>query len=139
MTTRVKKRLRKHKKTYRKTFIMGSKKNAKKYQLVFGHISMEGCHYCKNMEDDWQSLCLSVRKKKTPILLYDIAEDHQSKIDAFNSRYATNLEYTGVPTIFKLSLRNGNKNIEYYNGERTHSEMEKWLLNTIVHEKYIKE
>lgn len=108
----------------------GVSKKRKHPSLVFGHIYSESCHHCISMKEEWSHLCARVKKHAPLFLLYDIGEDHQNKIDVFNSKYSTNLEFTGVPTIFKLRLKDIdilNKDIEYYDGERTQPQMEKWL------------
>lgn len=110
-----------HKRKGNKT--RGKKKQQKQYfkkPVVFGHVYSDQCIHCQNMQNEWDSLCKSVK-----VPLHDIGENHQERVVQFNQQYGTNLEANGFPTIFKL--RRHKTPVVYYQGERTAPAMKKWL------------
>lgn len=94
------------------------RKNSK--PIVFGHVYSDQCIHCQNMQNDWNTLC-----KKVSVPLHDIDEDHENQVQQFNTKYQTNLEANGFPTIFRLKKQSSP--IDYYNGNRSHKDMKKWL------------
>lgn len=97
------------------------RKNSKSQKpIVFGHVYSDQCIHCRNMQNDWNILC-----KKVSVPLHDIGEDHENQVQQFNVKYDTNLESSGFPTIFRLKKQSSP--IDYYNGNRSHKDMKKWL------------
>ena len=97
------------------------RKNSKSRKpIVFGHVYSDQCIHCQNMQNDWNTLC-----KNVSIPLHDIGEDHENQVQQFNAKYNTNLETSGFPTIFRLKKQSSP--IDYYNGNRSHKDMKKWL------------
>jgi len=88
--------------------------------VVFGHVYSDQCGYCRNMQNDWDNL-----RAKTKVPLYDIGDDYENKIKSFNTKYNTDLKYSGFPTIFRLKKHHDT--VEYYNGNRTTNSMLQWL------------
>jgi len=88
--------------------------------IVYGHVYSDQCGYCISMQNEWNIL-----RTKTKIPLYDIGKDYESRIQHFNTKYDTDLKYSGFPTIFRL--KKYHDKVEYYSGERTSNSMLEWL------------
>ena len=77
--------------------------------IAYGHVYSNSCGHCVNMQDDWDNLVNDIGNK---VELCDIGEDHSNNVRQFNDRYDSTLNFSGFPTVFKLSQKN--KPVEYY-------------------------
>lgn len=100
-------------------------KQQDKFPYKYGHVYLETCPACQNMQPEWDILTLQVPNEK----LVDIKDDYKLNIDNFNTENKTNLNFEYFPTIWKL--RNQGDNVVYYdnNQPRTAIAMKKWLLS----------
>jgi hypothetical protein len=115
----------KEKRRRRRTTRRLKHQNNKHKPIVYGHVFSTECGHCINMNGDWEKLTKEVGKD---ITLVDISNNHQGKVDAFNTAYQTDLKFEGFPTIFKLSQKNAP--VEYFTGDRTTDNMKNnWLYN----------
>ena len=110
------------KKTYRKKG--GNRGKSDAFPLRFGHVYLETCPACQNMQSEWDKLLTMVPKD----ILVDISDNYDTEIGSFNKTYKTNLKYEFFPTIFKL--KSVGSNVEYYDSTlpRTQDKMKEWLM-----------
>ena len=91
---------------------------------VFGHVYSDGCHFCQDMQPEWDKIV-----QRAPFTMNDIGDDHDAKIKLINNQYNTNLVANGFPTIFRIIEVKGKKySVDYYNGSRTADLIMKWLV-----------
>ncbi len=110
------------KKGWRKTRKTKSSKKAN--VAVFGHVFSDSCHFCQDMQTEWDILV-----KRAPFTMNDIGVDHEANIKKINDQYRTDLKADGFPTIFRIIEVNGKKySVDYYNGSRTAALIMKWLV-----------
>jgi hypothetical protein len=77
--------------------------------IAYGHIYSDSCGHCVNMQNDWDNLVNDVGNK---VELCDMGDDHSNQVRQFNDRFHSTLNFSGFPTVFKLSQKN--KPVEYY-------------------------
>ncbi len=100
-------------------------------EIIIGLIHSVNCGYCIELMPEWLKMKKNIQKKyekNMPFFLEFEAKDLK-KLEEYNEKNKTKMngaqiEYTGFPTIFKIS----NGNIEYYKGERNAKIMEDWFL-----------
>lgn len=93
-------------------------------KVVVGKMVMDGCPHCTSLEKPWDELKKMLGGKVE--FAKEIKSDGQNDLDALNKKHRTNIKMAdGFPSIFKIM--NGGK-VEYYEGERTATAMENWVL-----------
>jgi protein disulfide-isomerase len=103
-------------------------------KILIGKIYANWCGHCQRLKPEWlkmkQQLKNKMKKLGYFIEFIEIEESEQEKLTKFKQRFP-NLNINGYPTIFKHT---GGNEIEYYQGERSASELEKWVFdkNTII-------
>jgi len=110
-----------------------TEKKPKPGGVVIGLIYANWCGHCQALKPEWNKMKHNVMK--TPsykkgfyrfIEIEDSDNDRDSKINDINSRLTgEKLAANGYPTIFKIH----GGNLQYFNGNRTSSELQSWFLN----------
>lgn len=93
--------------------------------IVYGHIFSSQCIHCIQMQPEWDKLVQQV----TDIELRDIGDNYEENILNINKEFNCNLQFNGVPTIYKIMQKGGN--VEYYYNERTCEAMKSWLYSPV--------
>jgi len=102
--------------------------NNKKTNTV-GKIHSVSCGHCVQFAPKWQKMKEMLGgNRDIKVVEFETTED-ADKLENFNNdlqnKYGKQLEYSGVPTMFKIS---GGGEIEYYEGEREPGIMKQWVL-----------
>jgi len=102
--------------------------------VTIGLIYANWCGHCQALKPEWKKMKYNIMK--TPMFkrgvykfmeIEDADKSKDSKINAMNLRLqGEKLAANGYPTIFKI---HGGK-LNYFEGERTASEMQNWFLST---------
>ena len=111
--------------------------------IVVGKIHAKWCRHCKSLGREWPKMKADIKKRlghKYNIVFSDIEQtDEKLKVDKINNQFLTNSNEKlsvqgGYPTLYKIV---GGK-LEYYNGNRTASELANWYslnLSSLNHNK----
>lgn len=108
--------VRKKKQSKRKT-----SKQVSFLPIAYGHIFSSQCIHCIQMQSEWDKLVQQV----TDIELRDIGDNYEETVLNVNKEFDCDLQFNGVPTIFKIMQKGGI--VEYYYKERTYDAMKAWL------------
>lgn len=103
------KKQRKGKKKGSKKQRKEKKEDSESLPVAYGHVYSNSCGHCVNMQDDWDKLVNDIGNK---IELCDMGDDHNNQVRQFNDRFQSTLNFSGFPTVFKLSQKS--KPVEYY-------------------------
>ena len=96
-----------------------------------GKIHSINCGHCIQFAPKWKEMkeMLKGGNHNINIVEFETTRD-ANKLQDFNNdlqkKYNNQLDYTGVPTMFKIS---GGGKIEYYEGKREPEIMKQWVLN----------
>ena len=91
-------------------------------KTIVGKVYANWCGHCQQLKPEWDTMKSLVKNKDIEIVEFE--ENENEKLDEFKKKYP-GLKINGYPTIFKILP---NKQIEYYTGNRTSHDMEKWVL-----------
>jgi hypothetical protein len=98
-----------------------------------GKIHSVNCGHCIDFAPKWNNMKEMLKtggNHHINIVEFETTDD-ANKLQDFNDdlqkKYGKQLEYSGVPTMFKIS-GGGSGEIEYYEGERHPENMTKWVL-----------
>lgn len=97
-------------------------------KIIIGKIYADWCGHCQNLKPEWSKMKKDLQSKMNKdctIEFVEIEESETNKMDAFKKRFP-HLTVSGYPTIFKNT---GEKDLEYYNGDRNADEMVNWALD----------
>jgi len=100
-------------------------------KIIIGKVYAEWCGHCKNLKPEWSKMRKNLQSKmgKNNILEFvEIEESNNTAMDQFKERFP-NLTVNGYPTIFKNT---GEKDLEYYYGDRTADQMVAWALKPSI-------
>ena len=115
-------------------FIRIGENDAKKYDALIKEmpalikIYSPSCHYCQEMQKDWDALEKDKSLKDYAIAIVEILVDASDEIKSPSGK-VTN----GIPTI-RAVKKNGDKWVDY-NGERSTSEMAKFIKQQFISQK----
>jgi thiol-disulfide isomerase/thioredoxin len=95
-------------------------------KIIVVKVYADWCGHCTSLKPEWDRVKKIVPMHKVQFV--EINEKHKAAaIPAFNSMHGVMLpEPQGYPTIARFGP---DKQIEYYNGERTAKPLAKWALN----------
>jgi protein disulfide-isomerase A6 len=96
-------------------------------KIILGKVYANWCGHCQNLKPEWSKMKKDLQSKidkNCSIEFVEIEESEIAKMDRFKKRFP-HLNVNGYPTIFKNT---GGDELEYYNGERTASDMSDWVL-----------
>ena len=86
--------------------------------LIIGKVYADWCGYCQQLKPEWKKL---KKISKAKFVEFE-AEKTQEKSD-FENIHGIQLQVSGYPTIFKITP---NKEVQYYNGPRTATDIHRW-------------
>lgn len=105
---------------------LGKNEETSKEPIVYGKIYADWCGYCQQLSPEWDKLIVMM-KKHTP-LRFDINNnEEQSRIQEFKNTFNSDLQHSGYPTIYKLTIKGGA--VEYYNGSRDAQNIYNWVIS----------
>jgi thiol-disulfide isomerase/thioredoxin len=97
-------------------------------KIIIGKVYANWCGHCQHLKPEWLKMKKELRSKKMSknciFEFVEIEENDAIGMNNFKQRFPQ-LNVSGYPTIFK---NNGDDQLEYYNGDRTSSEMSHWAL-----------
>lgn len=94
-------------------------------KIIIGKVYANWCGHCQHLKPEWSKMKNELRSKKMEKnCMFEFVEIEENELDSYKERFPQ-LNVSGYPTIFK---NNGDDQLEYYNGDRTSSEMSNWAL-----------
>jgi len=117
-----------------------------KKRIVIGKIFADWCGHCTALKPEWEKFKRIIKQnmgrsfKNIQVEFLEFGDTVENKlknitveglVNQFNQKHLDlfdkKLEYNGFPTIFKYCVTsNGKKTLEYFNGERTATDLWKW-------------
>jgi len=102
-----------------------TQKKQTKEPIVMGKVYADWCGHCQRLKPEWEHMKTLLPKPRVIFVEINDQEKEQ-KIPELNAQHQVQMPMpSGYPTIFKIQK----KQVHYYEGGRTASEMAKWAIS----------